>query len=277
MRCSGENGAGKSTLVKMIYGILKPDAGEIFWKGQRVDITSPAHARSLGVAMVFQHFSLFDSLTVFENIVLGMDASRRTPYRAAAEIADISTRYGLPLDPDRTRVTPCPWASASASKSSAACCSKPEAAGDGRAHFGTDAPGSGEAVRNPAPARRRGHVHSLHQPQAGGDPRALHRHATILRGGKVVDSRGSADPREETPASLAANDDGRAALAAEPEAKAAYARRVDVRLALNHLDVSPPMHSDHERTSTSRPCAAARSSASPAMAGNGQDRSCSRR
>ncbi len=53
----GENGAGKSTLVKMIYGILKPDAGTILFNGKRVDIDTPAHARELGIAMVFQHFS----------------------------------------------------------------------------------------------------------------------------------------------------------------------------------------------------------------------------
>lgn len=95
----GENGAGKSTLVKMIYGILKPDAGEIQWNGKVVNIPSPAFARSLGIAMVFQHFSLFDSLTVLENIVLGMDSRDTSNLRA--EITEISERYGLPLDPDR--------------------------------------------------------------------------------------------------------------------------------------------------------------------------------
>ena len=95
----GENGAGKSTLVKMIYGILRPDSGKIVWQGKEVDIHSPAFARSLGIAMVFQHFSLFDSLTVFENIVLGMDVRDTSNLRA--EIGEISTRYGLPLDPDR--------------------------------------------------------------------------------------------------------------------------------------------------------------------------------
>ncbi|MCK5922208.1 MAG: ATP-binding cassette domain-containing protein, partial [Methylococcales bacterium] len=60
----GENGAGKSTLVKIIYGVVKADAGHIRFGGQAVNIATPALARSLGVAMVFQHFSLFDSLTV---------------------------------------------------------------------------------------------------------------------------------------------------------------------------------------------------------------------
>lgn len=95
----GENGAGKSTLVKMIYGILRADSGRVVWQGNEVDILSPAFARSLGIAMVFQHFSLFDSLTVFENIVLGMGSRDVSTLRD--EIKDISTRYGLPLDPDR--------------------------------------------------------------------------------------------------------------------------------------------------------------------------------
>src|SRR5271156_2922247 len=71
----GENGAGKSTLVKIIYGVMKPDEGEIFWQGERVVVQNPAHARRLGVGMVFQHFSLFESLTVVENVALGMNDS----------------------------------------------------------------------------------------------------------------------------------------------------------------------------------------------------------
>ena len=69
----GENGAGKSTLVKIIYGVIKADSGSIEFEGKTVNIESPAHARSLGIAMVFQHFSLFDSLTVAQNIALGID------------------------------------------------------------------------------------------------------------------------------------------------------------------------------------------------------------
>jgi len=96
----GENGAGKSTLVKMIYGILKPDSGEIHFDNKKVIIKSPAYARELGVAMVFQHFSLFDSLTVVENISLGMDHQSNLK-QLAKQVTKISNRYGLPLDPDR--------------------------------------------------------------------------------------------------------------------------------------------------------------------------------
>ncbi len=96
----GENGAGKSTLVKVLYGALQPDDGEIFWQGAKVEITSPAAARRLGIGMVFQHFSLFDALTVAENVALGLPT--REPLRAiAARIKEISAAFGLPLDPAR--------------------------------------------------------------------------------------------------------------------------------------------------------------------------------
>src|SRR6478735_7856148 len=69
----GENGAGKSTLVKAIYGLIQPSAGEIRWQGERIVLSGPSEARSRGIGMVFQHFSLFDNLTVAENVALGLD------------------------------------------------------------------------------------------------------------------------------------------------------------------------------------------------------------
>ena len=99
----GENGAGKSTLVKVLYGLLTPDSGSIVWQGRPVAISEPAIARELGIAMVFQHFSLFDSLTVLENIALGMGIAANEQLRA--RIIDVSGRYGLPLDPDRSVYT----------------------------------------------------------------------------------------------------------------------------------------------------------------------------
>src|ERR1700733_9533753 len=90
----GENGAGKSTLVKIIYGVMKPDAGEIFWQGERVIVQNPAHARRLGIGMVFQHFSLFESLTVVENVALGMD-DRQDRIGLRERITEISRDYGL--------------------------------------------------------------------------------------------------------------------------------------------------------------------------------------
>ena len=70
----GENGAGKSTLVKMIYGVLAPDEGQILFDGAPTRISNPRAARRLGIGMVFQHFSLFEAMTVLENIALGLDA-----------------------------------------------------------------------------------------------------------------------------------------------------------------------------------------------------------
>ena len=96
----GENGAGKSTLVKMIYGIMQPDAGEISWNGQRVTVANPKAARKLGIGMVFQHFSLFEAMTVLENIALGMDA--KIPARdLEAKIIAVMQQYGLKLEPQR--------------------------------------------------------------------------------------------------------------------------------------------------------------------------------
>ena len=96
----GENGAGKSTLMKIIYGVVKPDAGTIRWEGEPVEIGSPARARKLGIGMVFQHFSLFETLTVAQNIALSLDAADAGA-GLAQRITEVSARYGLPLDPDR--------------------------------------------------------------------------------------------------------------------------------------------------------------------------------
>jgi simple sugar transport system ATP-binding protein len=96
----GENGAGKSTLVKIIYGVVRPDEGEIIWEGQKVTIQNPGHAQRLGIGMVFQHFSLFEALTVAENIALGL-GSKEARLGLRERIVKVSTEYGLPLDPDR--------------------------------------------------------------------------------------------------------------------------------------------------------------------------------
>ena len=95
----GENGAGKSTLVKMLFGSLEPNSGEIFWDGKQVRITSPGMAKKLGIGMVFQHFSLFEALTAAENIALSLNDG--SPISSiAAKARALSYSYGLPLDPD---------------------------------------------------------------------------------------------------------------------------------------------------------------------------------
>ncbi|MDJ1006330.1 MAG: ABC transporter ATP-binding protein [Paracoccaceae bacterium] len=95
----GENGAGKSTLVKIAYGLVAPDAGRIEIDGHPAALTSPAAARAAGIGVVFQHFSLFDSLTVLENISLGLDTPAARA-NLADRIREIGTRYGLSVEPD---------------------------------------------------------------------------------------------------------------------------------------------------------------------------------
>ncbi|MDP2548371.1 ABC transporter ATP-binding protein [Oceanobacter sp. 4_MG-2023] len=97
----GENGAGKSTLMKVIYGLVKPDRGELLWDGLPLEVKDPAHARKMGIGMVFQHFSLFDTLTVTENIALalGDDAGELGPL--AEKIRTVSEKYGMAINPER--------------------------------------------------------------------------------------------------------------------------------------------------------------------------------
>ena len=92
----GENGAGKSTLMKLIYGVERPDAGTITWKGEPLALASPAEARKVGIGMVFQHFSLFETLTVVENIALIVPGAKA---ELAARIRSLGQEFGLEVDP----------------------------------------------------------------------------------------------------------------------------------------------------------------------------------
>src|ERR1700694_4985993 len=96
----GENGAGKSTLVKTIYGLVQPSEGEMLWQGEKMVLSGPSEARSRGIGMVFQHFSLFDNLTVAENVALGLDG-KESFKDMSARLEEVSNVYGLPLDPKR--------------------------------------------------------------------------------------------------------------------------------------------------------------------------------
>ncbi|MEM7652219.1 MAG: ABC transporter ATP-binding protein [Pseudomonadota bacterium] len=96
----GENGAGKSTLVKIMSGVLWPDSGEVLWQGEPLRLSGPAEARRRGIAMVFQHFSLFEALTVIENVSLAMGPEWKMS-RLREELEAVSAAYGLPLSPDR--------------------------------------------------------------------------------------------------------------------------------------------------------------------------------
>ncbi len=96
----GENGAGKSTLMKIIYGAVQPDEGSVLFDGEAVQVRNPQEARALGIAMVFQHFSLFDTLSVAENVWLGLDKSQRLS-EVTERITAKAAEYGLDIDPLR--------------------------------------------------------------------------------------------------------------------------------------------------------------------------------
>ena len=192
----GENGAGKSTLMKIIYGAVRADEGEMRWNGERVEIASPAEARALGISMVYQHFSLFDTLTAAENVWLGLDKQRHA-------------RRGDGADPPgRRRVRPRrrPGAAGAyalgrreaARRDRARADDRAQAADPRRADLGADAAGGADAVRDAEQARRRRLLDPLHLAQARRDPRplpSLHRPAR-----RQGHRRGRSDRRRPTPA-----------------------------------------------------------------------------
>ncbi|WP_227269728.1 ABC transporter ATP-binding protein [Roseobacter weihaiensis] len=93
----GENGAGKSTLMKLIYGVEHPDDGSIAWNGAPVQLSRPSDAQALGIGMVFQHFSLFETLSVVQNVSLMVPGR---PAEIATKIGDLGRKFGLVVDPD---------------------------------------------------------------------------------------------------------------------------------------------------------------------------------
>ncbi|MCA1443921.1 ABC transporter ATP-binding protein [Ensifer sp. IC4062] len=92
----GENGAGKSTLMKLVYGVEQPDGGTVVWDGQPLSLASPAEARRQGIGMVFQHFSLFETLTVVENIQLVVPGRKAD---LTQRIRTLGRDFGLQVDP----------------------------------------------------------------------------------------------------------------------------------------------------------------------------------
>jgi simple sugar transport system ATP-binding protein len=224
----GENGAGKSTLMKTIYGVVKPDAGQIYWNGRETQVSSPAAARQLGIGMVFQHFSLFDTLTVAENIALGLPADTQLD-ELATRITNTAQQYGLDLEPQRHVHT-----------LSVGECQRVEIV---RALLGQpqllilDEPTS---VLTPQAVSKL--FETLRQLASEGcsilyishkldEIQALCHTCTVMRGGKVT---GVCNPREETEASLS-----RLMIGAEPPSITHHERTPgDVMLSVRHLSLT---------------------------------------
>ena len=224
----GENGAGKSTLMKIIYGSVKPDAGSMAIDGQPVVVRNPQEARALGISMVFQHFSLFDTLTVAENVWLGL-GKHLSLAEVSQRITTTAQAYGLPLEPlrpvhtlsvgERQRV-----------EIVRALLTNPKL-------LILDEPTSvltPQAVENLFVTLRTLALegcsilyisHKLHE------IRALCTACTVLRGGKVS---GECDPREESNASLS-----RLMIGAEPPALEQRAVKTgDIVLEVKRLDLA---------------------------------------
>jgi simple sugar transport system ATP-binding protein len=228
----GENGAGKSTLVKILYGALQPTAGEIRWLGSPVVIPNPAAARRLGIGMVFQHFSLFDSLSVAENISLALTGDTRLA-GLRGRIESVSRDYGLPLRPDsivadlsvgerqRVEIVRCllqePRLIIMDEPTSVLT---PQEADD---LFVTLKRLAGEGCSV---------LYISHRLE---EVRAICHHATILRHGKVV---GECDPQKETAKALAGMMVGSEVHAVRPPAAAPAG--ADVRLSVKRLSVPKP-------------------------------------
>jgi len=257
----GENGAGKSTLVKILYGLLSPSEGEILWRGEPVVLPSPNAARALGVGMVFQHFSLFENLTVAENIALALPKSDRLE-TLSDRIGEISRAYGFALDPKR------PVYSLSAGERQrieiARCLLQ-----DPKALI-LDEPTS---VLTPQEAERL--FETLRRLKSEGravlyishhleEVQRLCDRATILRLGKVV---ATCDPRQETARSLAALmvgeqiKDVRADEGREPGA---------LRLVVDRLSVASPSHHGVSLKNVSLKVRAGEVVGVAGVAGNGQ-------
>lgn len=99
----GENGAGKSTLMKMLNGLYTPTSGKIFYRGKEVEIDSPSKAAELGIGMVYQHFMLVPTLTVAENMILGVEPKKGLSLnieQARQNVINVSKKYGLDINPD---------------------------------------------------------------------------------------------------------------------------------------------------------------------------------
>jgi len=225
----GENGAGKSTLVKIVAGVLQADEGEILWEGAPVRIGSPAAARTLGIGMVFQHFSLFDSMTVAENVALGVDW-RGAMADLSRRVAEVSARYGLALDPAR-RVCDLSVGERQRVEIVRSLLQDPKLLimDEPTSVLTPQEIESLFAVLRRLTAEGRSILYISHKLA---EIRTLCERATVLRGGRVS---GTCDPREETAASLA-----RMMIGTDlaPPVRAAAPRVGEPRLVLDRLSLT---------------------------------------
>src|SRR6202047_2923923 len=226
----GENGAGKSTLVKAIYGLIQPSDGEMRWQGEKMTLSGPSEARARGIGMVFQHFSLFDNLTVAENVALGLD--RKESFKdMSARLEQVSRTYGLPLDPKR-QVWQLSVGERQRIEIVRALMQNPRflILDEPTAVLTPQEADQLFAVLGRLKAEGRAVLYISHKLE---EVKRLCDTATILRGGKKV---ATCNPRQETAASLA-----RMMVGAEiGEGKAASGRQTTVpRLVVNDLSLEP--------------------------------------
>ena len=227
----GENGAGKSTLVKIIYGSVQPDQGDILFDGRPVHIRNPQQARQLGISMVFQHFSLFDTLSVAQNVWLGLDKSLPLA-EVTRRIRDKAAAYGLDLEPERLVHTLSLGEMQRVEIIRALLCEPRLLILDEPTSVLTpQAVDKLFAVLRQLVAEGCSILyisHKLHE------IRALCTHCTVLRGGKVT---GECDPREQTNASLSQMMIGSEPPALVHSERSAGQLVLDVRqLSLSRLD-----------------------------------------
>ncbi len=226
----GENGAGKSTLVKAIYGLIQPSEGEMRWQGESMVLSGPSEARARGIGMVFQHFSLFDNLTVAENVALGLDGSESFK-DMSARLEQVSRVYGLPLDP-RREVWQLSVGERQRIEIVRALMQNPKflILDEPTAVLTPQEADQLFIVLNRLKAEGRAILYISHKLD---EVKRLCDTATILRGGKKIST---CNPKAETAASLA-----RMMVGAEiKEVKAAAQRRTTVpRLVVNDLSLAP--------------------------------------
>ena len=222
--------------MKIIYGVVQPDAGhDPLGRRGRSPSRNPAQARELGIGMVFQHFSLFETLTVAENIALALDPARRRwrPGRRASATVSRALRPAARSAPPRARAV---GGRAPARRDRPLPAAGPAPADHGRADLGADAAGGARSCSRPCASWPPRAAASSTSATSSTRSRRSATRATVLRGGKVT---GTCDPRQETPR-VAGADDDRRATCRHAEHGAAHGRRRGARCVVDGPVAAPP-------------------------------------